>query len=52
MSHIEAEVKYIAVLDDIFRALEPHFAGLFGALLAAMGDEIGKGKNRPSFSIL
>src|SRR6266550_2847545 len=39
-SNVEPEVHHIAVADDVGGALEPHAAGVLGALLAATGDEI------------
>src|SRR5271170_3739566 len=38
--HIETEMHDVAVLHDVFRAFEPHLAGILGALLTAAGDEI------------
>src|SRR5579883_3433288 len=42
-SHVEAEVQDVAVLNHVIGAFEPQLAGFLGALLAAMGDEIGIG---------
>src|SRR5439155_2386420 len=42
-SHIEAEMHDVAVLHDVIGAFEAHPAGVLGALLAAMRDEIGVG---------
>src|ERR1700761_6424143 len=39
-SDIEAEVKDIAVLNDIFGTFEAHLARVLRALLAAIGDEV------------
>ncbi len=39
-SHIEPEIKNIAVLDDVVAPLGAHLAGVLGALLAVAGGEI------------
>ena len=39
-SHVEPEQQHVAVLDDVFLALDPHLAGLLRADLAAAGDEV------------
>ena len=39
-SDVEAEQQDVAVLDDVFLALDPHLAGFLGALLAAQRDEV------------
>src|ERR1700741_1928098 len=48
-------MHYVAVTDDIIRALEPHAAGVLGALLAAASDEIlvgdGFGPDKALFEI-
>src|SRR5262249_49855402 len=41
--HVEAEMEDVAVLDDVLRAFEAHPAGVLGALLAVIGDEVGVG---------
>ena len=40
VSHIEAEMHDVAVVDDVVGAFEAHLAGVLGALLAAVRDEI------------
>src|SRR6185437_12548716 len=40
ISHIETEVKNVAVLDDVIGAFQTHLAGILRALLAAAGDEV------------
>src|SRR6266481_5100946 len=54
-SDVEAEVKNVAVLDQVFFALGPHLAGLLGGLFAAAGYEIlvgdGLGPDEAVFEI-
>src|SRR5438445_13513372 len=39
-SHIEAEMHDVAIAHDVIGAFEAHLAGILGALLAAIEDEI------------
>src|SRR5260370_24417545 len=54
-SDVEAEVKNVAILDEVFLALGPHLAGLLGGLFAAAGYEIlvgnGLGPDETVFEI-
>lgn len=42
-SDVEQEVQHIAVLHHVFLAFCTHLAGILGALLALVGNEIVKG---------
>src|SRR5512141_1152201 len=42
-SDVEPEMHDVAVLDDVFAALEAHLAVLLGAVLALACDEVGEG---------
>src|SRR5512145_2434808 len=39
-SGAEQEVHHIAILDDVFLAFRAHLAGILGALLALVGNEV------------
>ncbi len=41
-SDVEQEMQHVAVLDDVVLAFGPHLARVFGALLAAVPDEVVK----------
>ena len=54
-SDVKAEMEHITVMRDVFATLDPHFAGILGALLTVAGDKIvignGFSSNKPALEI-